>query len=76
MLSHSLIVTENYLQYMYVSSGEYTIKLLRLEFISDRPWTDSNPEETVSPGIGEPYFVREHKWTRKNPMNPDEQRGN
>ena len=61
MLSHSLIVLENYVQYIYVSSGEYTIKLLRLEFVSDRPWIESNPEESFSPGIGKPYFAREHK---------------
>ena len=73
VLNHILIVTRNYFRYDDVCSGEYTIEFLRLEFFSDRPWTVSNPEETVSPGIGKPYFAREHKWTRKNPMNPDEQ---
>ena len=58
VLSHSLIVAENYLQYIYVCSCEYTTKLLRLEFVSDRPWIESNLEETFSPGIGKLYFMQ------------------
>ena len=72
VLSPSLIVTRNYLQYDDVCGGEHTINFLRLEFVSDRPWMDSNPDESFSPGVGEPKITREHKWTRTNPVNLEE----